>query len=298
MTWICPVCTATLTQIGRCLSCANNHSFDLAKEGYTNLLLVNQKNSKAPGDSKLMLSARRDFLQAGYYQPLADKIIEMLRPYLLGSDSYFLDCGCGEGYYSEQIYRALMPNIRGIDIARDGVRLAAKRFKSLLLADAANAQFAVASSFNLPLPEHQLDAILQVFAPVSESELRRVLKSDGVYCDVSPGPKHFTQLKQQIYREAREHEMPVLASGFTLLSEERVSFEIELKHNIDLQNLLMMTPLYWKGSVTAKTRLMAMDSFTLSIDFVLRLYCPNIIDNTFNCGIDSALDCATETVSI
>lgn len=273
MIWACPVCADPLTLVERTLRCANNHCFDLAKEGYSNLLLANQKNSKQPGDSKIMLRARRDFLQAGFYQPLANQIVELIRPYV-SAHSQFLDCGCGEGYYSEQVYKALQPSISGIDIARDGVRLAAKRFKTLTLNSQSPANFAVASSFHLPLPSHQLDAVLQVFAPVSEPELLRVLKPRGVYCDVSPGPKHFTQLKQKLYRQARDHEAPDMAPGFTLLVEERISFDIELNNNRDLQNLLMMTPLYWKGSIEAKAELMAMDEFTLTIDFVLRLYRP------------------------
>lgn len=268
MIWSCPVCSQPLELQERTLRCRDNHCFDLAKEGYSNLLLANQKNSKEPGDSKVMLRSRRDFLSAGYYQPLADKVVELLQPYV-GAESELLDCGCGEGYYSEQIFNALEPNISGIDIARDGVRLAAKRFKAI-----ERANFAVASSFHLPLPNHQLDAVLQVFAPVSEPELLRVLKPEGVYCDVSPGPLHFTQLKQKLYRQAREHEAPVMAAGFDLLQQERVRFDIELDNNTDLQNLLMMTPLYWKGSVDAKAELMAMDSFTLTIDFILRLYRP------------------------
>lgn len=271
MNWACPVCSEPLILSERTLRCDNNHCFDLAKEGYSNLLLANQKNSKEPGDSKVMLSSRRDFLSAGFYQPLADNIIELLRPYV-SSESNLLDCGCGEGYYSEQIYQALGCAIKGIDIARDGVRFAAKRFKSV----GANADFSVASSFSLPLPDHQLDAVVQVFAPVSETELLRVLKPSGVYCDVSPGPKHFTQLKQKLYREARDHSAPPMAPGFEMLSETPVSFEIQLNNNTDLQNLLMMTPLYWKGSREAKAELMAMDELELTIDFVVRLYRPEV----------------------
>lgn len=276
MSWACPVCSERLVLSGRTLRCDNNHCFDLAKEGYSNLLLANQKNSKEPGDSKVMLGSRRDFLSAGFYQPLADKIVGLLEPYL-SVESNLLDCGCGEGYYSEQIYQALGCAIKGIDIARDGVRMAAKRFKTL----GANAEFSVASSFALPLPDHQLDAIVQVFAPVSETELLRVLKPGGVYCDVSPGPKHFTQLKQKLYREARDHGAPPTAPGFEMLSETQVRFDIQLNNNVDLQNLLMMTPLYWKGSRDAKAELMAMSDLELTIDFVVRLYRPELeVGNT------------------
>lgn len=266
--WICPVCASPLILKERSLSCENNHVYDLAKEGYCNLLLAQQKNSKEPGDSKEMLHSRRDFLQAGYYRPLASKMTEMLSPFV-NSESQLLDCGCGEGYYTEQLSISLGPYISAIDIAKDGVRLAAKRFKNIK-----GAQAAVASSFKLPLPDHQFDAIMQVFAPVSESELLRVLKTDGIYCDVSPGPHHFRELKEKLYDEVRPHELPRLAEGFVLIKEEALKFAITLSNNADLKNLLMMTPLYWKGSREAKAELMALDQFTVTIDFLIRLYQP------------------------
>ncbi|MEO0598010.1 MAG: putative RNA methyltransferase, partial [Chloroflexota bacterium] len=70
----CPVCAEPLTIEDRRFVCANNHSFDRAKEGYVNLLLANQKNSADPGDSKAMVRARRDFFSGGYYAKLADAL--------------------------------------------------------------------------------------------------------------------------------------------------------------------------------------------------------------------------------
>jgi len=69
--FICPVCSSPLSRAGRSYSCAGKHSYDISKEGYVNLLLANQKQSREPGDSKEMLDARRSFLNKGYYKPLA-----------------------------------------------------------------------------------------------------------------------------------------------------------------------------------------------------------------------------------
>ncbi len=73
----CPLCQQPLTQQHNSFICASNHSFDVAKEGYLHLLPVQQKNSKVPGDSALMMQSRRDFLNAGYYQPLSDAVNHM-----------------------------------------------------------------------------------------------------------------------------------------------------------------------------------------------------------------------------
>jgi len=59
----CPVCGGLLqlNPSGKSYVCQNQHSFDLAKEGYLNLLPVQYKHSKEPGDSKQMMLARREF---------------------------------------------------------------------------------------------------------------------------------------------------------------------------------------------------------------------------------------------
>jgi len=72
-TLICPFCQSELLATEhKSYACENNHNFDLSKEGYLNLLPVNQKSSKDPGDNKMMISARREFLELGHYDPLIE----------------------------------------------------------------------------------------------------------------------------------------------------------------------------------------------------------------------------------
>ena len=55
----CPVCQGPLLQVGRTLRCPKAHSFDLAKEGYANLLPIQKKHAADPGDGKEMVSPPR-----------------------------------------------------------------------------------------------------------------------------------------------------------------------------------------------------------------------------------------------
>ncbi|MEZ4659394.1 MAG: hypothetical protein R2911_17685 [Caldilineaceae bacterium] len=71
--FICPICNGALTQIERRLACPNAHSFDMAREGYVNLLHQSKK-PRIQGDAKEMLQARRAFLQRSHYAPLAAAI--------------------------------------------------------------------------------------------------------------------------------------------------------------------------------------------------------------------------------
>ena len=99
--WICPSCSNVLALNNNVWACTNGHSYDVAKEGYVNLLLAQHKNSKQPGDNKQMVNGRRAFLEQGFYQPLADAISQIFNQHLVAlvdqSEVNFFDAGCGEG---------------------------------------------------------------------------------------------------------------------------------------------------------------------------------------------------------
>ena len=110
---ICPYCQNPLINTGnKNYACDLNHCFDIAKEGYINLLPVNQKKSKAPGDNEMMIAARRIFLELGFYDPLIDRLKTIIQTDFSFNNNHFvaLDAGCGEGYYSEKV----MNNLSGL----------------------------------------------------------------------------------------------------------------------------------------------------------------------------------------
>ena len=83
----CPVCGGPLDREERVYRCADRHSYDIAKEGYTYLLPPNQKHSADPGDDKAMSAARRDFLSKEYYMPLLNTLCSRILP-LVGEQIY------------------------------------------------------------------------------------------------------------------------------------------------------------------------------------------------------------------
>lgn len=116
MSYSCPLCHAPLSRSDNHYSCPQRHQFDLAKEGYVNLLPVQFKRSRDPGDSAEMMQARRAFLDAGHYQPLRDAIAERLRHY---APTDLLDIGCGEGYYTHA-FAAIASRSWGLDDVEAG----------------------------------------------------------------------------------------------------------------------------------------------------------------------------------
>ena len=101
----CPLDGAPLQRQGGSLRCADGHCFDLAAQGYVNLLPVQNKRSLDPGDSKEMVAARRRFLNAGPYQPIAEAVARATLDGL-PNEAACLDAGCGEGYYLRQLAAA------------------------------------------------------------------------------------------------------------------------------------------------------------------------------------------------
>ena len=264
----CPNCGTELRPInaGKTYSCDNNHSFDRAKEGYLNLLLVQHKRSRNPGDSDEMIRSRQRFLNTGYYQTLANAIIEQIST--MAADSKLLDIGCGEGYYLQAINKARNDlQLVGIDISKTAVRLAAKRRFP--------AQLAVDSSFNLALFDNSIDCAMSVFSPISASEAARVLKPEGLFIMIGPGERHLSGLTAHIY------DKPVPHGGNFEALDESAEFSLkgqtDIQQNISIQgsaigDLLRMTPYYWHATPEQQESLGKLDKLETEIHFTIRLY--------------------------
>ena len=260
--YLCPLCQQPLSLHEKQYQCQNRHSFDVAREGYVNLLPVQQKNSKDPGDNKEMMQARRDFLNADWYAPLAQAVtatLSELRP------DTILDLGCGEGYYSGHIKQALFAaQIFGVDISKAAIKFAAKTKPAIA--------FSVASAYQLPFADASFDAIVRIYAPSKATELQRLLKPGGHLLTVTPGPYHLVQIKQAIYDEVRLHDDAVAETpGFVHINRQRLQFELTFTRSADLLALVQMVPLAWKFNAEQKQQFA--DSLqAISVDFLLDLY--------------------------
>lgn len=262
--WLCPLCRGSLARTSGSLRCPQGHCFDYAREGYVNLLPVNRKRSREPGDSREMIDARRRVHVADLYRPLVDALARLLAAEC-GAAPVLLDLGCGEGYYSKCVQQALAPALLyGIDIAKPAVRLAAKTFPE--------GHFAVASAFAVPLPDASVDAVFCVFAPRSEAELARLVKPGGCFIEVSPGEHHLWELRQLIYDTPRPHKPPEApAQGFAPLQPVRVQFDLPLRGSL-LRDLLAMTPYAHGGQREHKSQLENLDALDTRAEFLLSVY--------------------------
>lgn len=266
----CPVCHTGLRREEKRYVCERGHGFDLARQGYVNLLLSSQRPSKAPGDSAAMLADRRAFLEAGHYQPLRARLLERLEHLRGGCASplqQVLDLGCGEGYYSAACAESGggARRVFALDIAKPALALAARR--------SADVVWCVGNSRALPFFDESLDVVLNIFCCPHPAETRRVLRPGGALLLVGPGPGHLQELRRVLYDTVRVQESNaparVLEQGFAPVHSETLDYSFTVSGPAILQ-LARMTPHYWKAPAHGRARLERLESLTVRADFALR----------------------------
>ncbi len=233
MELICPICARRLEKIERSYGCENGHRFDLARQGYVNLLVVQQKHSLNPGDTRQQVLSRRAFLQSGVYAPIAEAVKAAAMAYRVSGP--VLDVGCGEGYYATRVAEALNAELVGLDISKEAVRCAAAQYKGPV--------WICATASHLPVADNSVGLLMSMFALTLPAEFRRVLRSDGIFIQVLAAQDHLLGLKSIIYPQLHQKEkdsIPCL-DGFELVESIPVSFEFTARDE-QIHNLLEMTP--------------------------------------------------------
>lgn len=262
--FICPVCKSEISLFERTYKCNNNHCFDLSKDGYVNLLMSQQSSLKRHGDDKLMVKARRDFLEKGFYNDLRKSLCETLKDALPG-DSTIVDVGCGEGYYTSEISKVNDFEIFGIDISKDALKYAAKSVK--------NSSFAVASAFSLPFAENSAGCVLSVFAPSAYEEFYRILQNEGKLVKAIPLEEHLWELKCALYKEPYKNKPEKRNDElFKLVSQKEIKYKINLTEKEDIENLFKMTPYYYKTGRADAEKLLSRDSLETTVHFGVEIY--------------------------
>ena len=152
---VCPVCKKTLNKEDNCYRCESRHCFDIAKEGYVNLLAGNHKAGESIGDNKDMALSRKKFLEKGYFSPLSEEITKLIQLHK-GDNPTVCDICCGEGWYSNEIMKKIPCNMLCFDLSKEMVRLAAKRKNG--------AEYFVANLSKIPIKSGSIDVAFHLFA--------------------------------------------------------------------------------------------------------------------------------------
>ena len=256
---ICPVCGEMLQRKEKSVFCVKGHSFDVAKEGYVNLLRTNKSGDRI-GDDKLSARSRRDFLNKGYYSLLCD----WLSACFSEKSGKVLDICCGEGYYTSSLASNPNLDVYGFDISREMVRLAVKR---------GGITGFVANMASIPVSSGSFDYAIHLFAPFHEGEFSRILKTGGRLYTVIPGSHHLYGLKRALYDTPylNDEQLPQTQS-LRLVGKTKISGSICLGCKEDIDAVFRMTPYYFHTSQSDKDKLLGMDTLDTQIEFVIGEY--------------------------
>lgn len=261
----CPLDGLPLHRTGSTWRCASGHSFDIASQGYANLLPVQNKRSRDPGDSKEMVTARRRFLAAGFYQPIAAAVSRAVLTDLPADvPGSCLDAGCGEGYYLRELAAAVPDGqtlaLLGLDISKWAVLSAAKQDKRV--------NWVVGSNARLPVLSGTLDRVLCMFGFPVYPEFARVLKPGGRLLQVDAGPDHLRELREIIYPSLKPERAADLTTpaGFSRLPTETLRFPIELTSAEQIADLLAMTPHLFRASAEGRAAVATLTELSLGVE--------------------------------
>ena len=311
--FICPLCQSPLQPALDTWRCdgslhakQTNHPFDVARQGYVNLLPVQQKKSKSPGDSQASIEARKRFLNAGHYQPLQALICQKMAELLVKDELIskqtskpvnWLDIGCGEGYYTQAMAQTGMDTLIAADISKPAVVELAKASKAthnlwcqkevavdsklaegFKIADGSKTAVIyplVTSAAHLPLRTHSINGISSIFSPILPTAFNEVLTNEGYLIIAKPDVGHLDTVREALFDDVREHDsdkfLQELAPYFTLLNTYNVSTELELSAN-DLADLLTMTPYAYRARTEKRQALLAkvaIEKFATEAKFVV-----------------------------
>lgn len=262
--YLCPICKQALQKTSNSYQCPNSHNFDIAKQGYINLLPVQQKKSKNPGDNKIMIEARQSFLNKGYYDILIKPCIAMIEKHS-PTPRKLLDIGCGEGYFTHHIFSSFeFLHAYGLDISKDAIKIAAKRNKTI--------HWLVASSKDIPLAQHSLDVIVKINAPAKVENLSPYLTDQGILISVTPGPNHLDGLKQYLYDMPKLHDPEPSAENHVLLDQKLVQCNLTLSNRDDIKNLFLMTPFAWNATHEVREKIENLTKLDTNIAFQINVW--------------------------
>lgn len=302
--FLCPLCGSNLTldkKTWRCDGSQNPkttvHSFDVARQGYVNLLPVQQKKSKSPGDSEDSIQARKRFLAVGFYAPLQQALVDIVADLVDKnihenkdkSSINWLDIGCGEGYYSQALASLNIDNFIAADISKPALIELAKKSKSVnqlwyqtadnQMVDNTNNKTAVfplvASAANLPIKPNRLFGISSIFSPILPKDFFEVLEMGGYLVIAKPAQGHLASLRNVLFDDVREHDsdkfLQDLAPYFELINRFEVDANLELPQEL-LADLLTMTPYSYRAKLENREALLnkaATQAFTTQARFVI-----------------------------
>ena len=252
----CPICKTNMAVREQgSLCCEENHSFDIAKQGYVNMM-THAATSKY---SKDLFESRYAIIASGLYDRLQAKISEKL----VGVQT-ILDTGCGEGSHLARIMTQLEGAVGvGIDIAKEGILVAARQYPEQI--------WCVGDLAKSPYAEGSFDAILNILSPANYEEFKRLLTPGGCVIKIVPQSGYLQELRTQLYADSEKETysnaqtVERFKESFAHTSVERMTYTVPITAE-QIPALLTMTPMGWHKAEEQELKLTAI---TIDLDILV-----------------------------
>ncbi|MHA6252823.1 putative RNA methyltransferase [Oceanobacillus sp. CAU 1775] len=261
----CPLCESEIRiNSDKSMVCTKNHTFDFAKQGYVNML----NRAGNTQYNKELFTARHDIIiESNLYDVLHERISEVMKKKLnIQERALVLDAGSGEGSHLNRILQKngseRLTGI-GIDISKEGIRMAASKYKDAI--------WFVGDLANIPVADEAIQVILNILSPANYQEFKRVLDSDGLMIKVVPGTNYLKEFRQAIFDNTEnesygnEEIISLFKTHFQTVHIEKVNDKRQLTKN-ELKNLVHMSPLGWNAKQEVIEELLNRDKFEITID--------------------------------
>lgn len=245
----CPICDSMMeVQDLKRITCPNRHTFDIAKQGYLNVMTHPIKT----GYDKALFEARRNVIvNSDFFGPFHTEMTGLIQKHATQSDLSIIDMGSGEGSHLYTISNILQKDHKhsisavGIDISKEGILEAAKNYE--------NHMWIVADLAKTPFHHHTFDVMLNILSPSNYEEFNRLLTDEGMVIKVVPRSKYLQELREFFHGDSEQRNysnekvVELFKNKFDLIDQSIIHYESTLSE-LDLQALIQMTPLSWGAS--------------------------------------------------
>lgn len=248
----CPVCNREMKVFeAKRIACRDRHSFDLSGKGYVNLLL----NAAQADYDKKMLESRNILCRNDFFRPMIDEISALILKEALNKSKArhnILDAGCGEGSHIYQVISKLSIDAPitvkgyGIDISKEGIKLAARNYPGIM--------WCVADLARIPFAGRQFDVILSILSPSNYAQFNRVLADNGIIIKILPGSSYLKELRSHFYgctdkeTYSKNRVIEHFKNSFDILDTRQIQYTMPVSSE-SLEQLVRMTPLSWRAPV-------------------------------------------------
>lgn len=240
LAYACPICGTTMkiTKSGRFI-CKKEHTFDVSKKGYINLI----NESKKTNYNRELFESRKEILNQGFYLPIAEEINSIVRDFAekhMLESLNLLDVGCGEGYYSFHLSQLENINLFAFDISKQAISLATDY--------PAEINWCIADLSNLPFKERSMDIILDVLTPANYKEFKRVLKNQGLFIKVIPGNEYLKEIRALVSNQlqgkdySNKDTLDYTESHIRLLGKKKICYTVSVNQE-QVMDFVKMTPM-------------------------------------------------------